>query len=105
MIAMHAIKCVGLVSIATLVACSAAPSLQPQSPNVLPAAHARASSHGSWMDPNAKGQRLLYVSDPENDSVYVYGASSNKLVGTLPQIVNPNSARVDAQYKVWIVTQ
>jgi len=100
---MHAIKCVGLVSIATLVACSAAPSLQPQSPNVLPAAHARASSHGSWMDPNAKGQRLLYVSDPENDSVYVYGASSNKLVGTLTQIVDPLGECVDAKSNVWIV--
>jgi hypothetical protein len=100
---MHAIKCVGLVTIATLVACSAAPSLQPQSPNVLPAAHARASSHGSWMDPNAKGQRLLYVSDTENNAVYVYGASSNELVGTLTEFARPLGECVDAKNDVWIV--
>jgi hypothetical protein len=100
---LHSSRYFGLAAIATLVACTGAPPSHSQSPNLLPSTQARASSHGSWMDPSAKGQRLLYVSDPQAGSVFVYGASSNKLVGTLTQIVDPLGECVDAKNNVWIV--
>ncbi len=100
----YARKCTGFAAIVTLVACTAAPSSQPQSPNVLPAAlHTGPSPHGSWMDPSATSQRLLYVSDTGNDAVYVYGASSNNLVGTLTHFSQPLGECVDAKSDVWIV--
>ncbi len=54
------------------------------------------------MDPAAKGQRLLYISDEKNRAVYVYGAS-NKLVGTLTGFLQPLGECVDAVSDVWIV--
>ena len=54
------------------------------------------------MDPSAKGQRLLYVSDEKNRAVYIYGPS-NKLEGTLTGFFEPLGECVDAANDVWIV--
>jgi hypothetical protein len=101
---MPSAKRISLVTVAMLVACTAAPSSQPAGPSALPAAlGARDSSYGSWMNPGAKGQELLYVSDTERNAVFVYGASSNRLVGTLTQFAEPLGECVDAKNDVWIV--
>jgi hypothetical protein len=55
------------------------------------------------MDSEAKGQRLLYITDSEANAVYVYGASSNKLVGTLEGFRDPLGECVDAKRDIWIV--
>jgi DNA-binding beta-propeller fold protein YncE len=52
----------------------------PQSTMAQSRAH-RAS--GSWMLPEAKGERLLYVSDANNGTVTVYTDPKGRLVGTL----------------------
>jgi hypothetical protein len=54
------------------------------------------------MRPAAKGQRLLYISDEKNRSVYIYG-TSNRLVGTLTGFFQPLGECVDATNDVWIV--
>jgi hypothetical protein len=101
---LHAAKRVSFVVVATLFACNAASPLQPFDFNHQPAALlARAPSHGSWMDPSAKAQRLMYVSDPGNRAVYVYAVSSNTLVGTLTHFTYPLGECIDAQSNVWIV--
>ena len=51
------------------------------------AAHARAAA--SWMLPEAKQQRLLYVSDPGTNDVYVYTYPKGTLVGTLTGFNEP----------------
>lgn len=101
-----AAKRASLVTAATLAACSGISSTQPAtSPNVAASAlHARSqTSLHSWMDPRAKGQRLLYVSDTQNKAVYVFGGSSNTLVGTLTGFSRPMGECVDADNDVWIV--
>jgi hypothetical protein len=103
--AFAAVKRVCLLLVGILAGCNGASSqLQPVAPGSAPAAqHAqRDAGRGSWMKPEAKGQRLLYVSDSQNRAVYVYGAS-NKLVGTLTGFSQPLGECVDVANDVWIV--
>jgi hypothetical protein len=55
---------------------------------------------GSWMLPEAKGEKLLYVSD--SDTVTVYSYPRGKLVGTLHGFYLPSGQCVDAAQNVWI---
>jgi hypothetical protein len=92
-----------LTSLALITACAGQNNSSSSGLNPPATLHERASLHGSWMDAKAKAQRLLYVSDTENNAVYVYGASSNKLVGTLGGFERPLGECVDAKSNVWIV--
>jgi NHL repeat len=54
-----------------------------------PAAFDRHAHGGSWMSPEAKNQRLLYVSDSQANDVYVYTYPKGALVGTLTGFNEP----------------
>jgi hypothetical protein len=62
-----------------------------------PAEHGR-----SWMDANAKMERLLYISDSGTNDVYVYSYGSRTLKGTLTGFNAPQGECVDAGGDVWI---
>jgi hypothetical protein len=85
-----------------LVACGGGSPFQPTTPRQGASLQARSATPGSWMDETAKGQRLLYVSDDSKDAVFVYGASSNKLVGK-HAIEEPLGECVDKANNVWII--
>jgi hypothetical protein len=54
----------------------------------------------SWMDPSAKRDGLLYVSDV--NKVYVYTYPKGKLVGKLAGFSNPGGLCSDSKGNVWI---
>ena len=56
----------------------------------------------SWMDANAKEDRLLYISDSGTNDVYVYAYGSRTLQGTLTGFNAPQGECVDATGDVWI---
>jgi hypothetical protein len=56
----------------------------------------------SWMDPSAKAGALLYISDFNNSSVYVYSWPKLKAVGTLTGFTNPQGLCTDKAQNVWI---
>ncbi len=61
------------------------------------------ADHGhSWMDPDAKHQRLLYITDSATNDVYVYSYRSHKLKGTLTGFNAPQGECVDDMGNVWI---
>ena len=64
-----------------------------------------APSVGSWMRADAKSGDLLYVSNPGNDTVTVYGYQSRKLVGTLDGFSNPAGLCADTAGDVWITNE
>ena len=68
---------VGLSGCGALPSVGGAPAFVPQAS----AAHAKGAA--SWMLPDAKRQKLLYVSDPGTNDVYVYAYPKGTLVGTL----------------------
>ncbi len=57
----------------------------------------------SWMNPKAKDQVLVYVSNGRDDSVSVYGFYDHKLRGMLYGIDTPYGVCSDGQGNVWIV--
>lgn len=59
----------------------------------------------SWMDPSAKSQTLIYISDaePGAGTVYVFSYPALKLVGELTGLVQPLGECADAAGDVWIV--
>jgi hypothetical protein len=64
---------------------------------------AASSDHGrSWMDSDAKKERLLYISDSATNDVYVYSYRSRKLKGTLTGFNAPQGECVDGTGDVWI---
>src|ERR1700722_5005740 len=63
---------------------------------------AREGNERSWMDPNAKKERLLYISDSGTNDVYVYSYGSRKLQGTLTGFNAPQGECVDNMGDVWI---
>ncbi|HEY6325589.1 MAG TPA: hypothetical protein VIW73_03595 [Candidatus Cybelea sp.] len=69
-----------------------------QSPTI--ATHA--NRDGSWMLPGAKSGKLLYVSAPVDQKVYVYSLPAGQLVGTLTGLVNPAGECSDKAGHVWI---
>ena len=62
----------------------------------------RRSGCYSWMDPSAKTQELLYVSNYEGQSVTVYGWRSGKLLGTLSCFYQPTGLCVDREQNVYV---
>jgi hypothetical protein len=60
---------------------------------------------GSWMRADAKSGDLLYVSNPGNDTVTVYGYQSRKLVGTLDGFSSPAGLCADTAGDVWITNE
>ena len=56
----------------------------------------------SWMDPDAKKKKLLYISDNGTDDVYVYSYPQGELKGTLTQFDNPQGECVDKAGDIWI---
>ena len=56
----------------------------------------------TWMAPEAKKDNLLYVSDYDNNAVYVLTYPKGKLVGTLTGFDHPQGECVDAAANVWI---
>jgi hypothetical protein len=87
-----------------LAACNGS-MLSPSSANstVGSSAHRLTPTAASWMNPDAKNQRLYYVSDLGTKNVYVFGASTFKLVGELGGFLMPMGECVDAAQNVWIV--
>jgi hypothetical protein len=57
----------------------------------------------SWMAPEARTENLLYVTEPESNSVTVYGLADHKLVGSLTGINAPYGACSDTNGNVWVV--
>jgi DNA-binding beta-propeller fold protein YncE len=57
---------------------------------------------GSWMLPAAKSDKLVYVSDAANGTVYVLSYSTHKLVGTLTGFHGPSGECVDKHGDVFI---
>lgn len=57
---------------------------------------------GSWMLPEAKGETLLYVSDPHRRKVFVYSYPQGKLVGMLEGFGTPQQECVDVSGDVWV---
>ncbi|MGP8101148.1 MAG: YncE family protein [Candidatus Cybelea sp.] len=58
---------------------------------------------GSWIAPDAKSKKLLYVSSALTDDVYVYSYSNQKLVGTLTGFKQPYGLCAGKTGDVWIV--
>jgi hypothetical protein len=74
-----------------------APGAMPQT-----SAIARHAAHGkSWIEPNASGQDLLYISSADGN-VYVYTYPGRRLVGTLTGFIRPSGECVDAAGDVFI---
>jgi hypothetical protein len=57
----------------------------------------------SWMDPEAKNENLLYVSNLGSGTVNVYSVSQRKLVGMLTGLVDPYGLCSDTHGNVWVV--
>jgi DNA-binding beta-propeller fold protein YncE len=72
------------------------PSLQP------PATLRQSAGRGSWMAPQAKQQRLVYVSSVLTNDVYAYSYSTHALVGTLTGFQTPYGLCVDKSGDVWV---
>jgi hypothetical protein len=66
------------------------------------AAAVRSDHSGSWMEPNARGTALLYVSDIFTNDVYVYNYPKGTLAGTLTGFGSPLAMCVDKAGNVWI---
>jgi hypothetical protein len=63
----------------------------------------RALHRGSWMDPDAKKKKLLYVTDPINWDVGVYDYRTGKQVGQLSTGLDyPQGICADRHGNVWI---
>jgi len=61
-------------------------------------------NHGrSWMDPDAKSQDLLYITNGGYNGVLVYSYPQYKLVGTLTGFFFPDGVCTDKKGDVWIV--
>lgn len=56
----------------------------------------------SWMLPEAKSSDLLYVSDQNSRSVYVFSYPAGKLIGALTVPGTPEKECVDSKGDVWI---
>ena len=56
----------------------------------------------SWISPDAKAKRLLFVSDAGTDDVYMYLLPTLKLVGTITGFVQPQGECADTKGNVWI---
>ena len=92
----------GGVAVALLAGCGASRPID------APGATAIAPGHtleGSWMRADAKSGDLVYVSNPGNDTVTVYGYQSRKLVGTLDGFSNPAGLCADTAGNVWITNE
>ena len=57
----------------------------------------------SWMDPSAKSDKLLYVSDTGTNDVYVLKYPKGTLVGTLTGFHTPEGMCVNKAGDIWIV--
>lgn len=80
-----------------------APGPMPQSRAIVP----HAERGGSWMLPDAKKGRLLYVSDASyydyNDYVYVYTYPDGSLVGTLTGFTRPEGLCANKAGRIVVV--
>lgn len=104
--AWRAVRSASFASFAVLTACSGATSpIEPAATANVPVFEhvSRTPDHGSWMRPEAKGERLLYISDSKNRAVYVYRGDANKLEGTLTGFSDPVGECVDNSNDVWVV--
>jgi hypothetical protein len=63
----------------------------------------RPDRRASWMAPEAKKQRLLYLSDGGADEVLIYSYPAGKKVGALTQLRDPAGVCSDAAGDVWVV--
>ncbi|MGC2633840.1 MAG: hypothetical protein WA215_06440 [Candidatus Cybelea sp.] len=92
----------GGVAVALLVGCAGSqPIGAPRATAVAPGQRLE----GSWMRAEAKSSDLLYVSNPGNDTVTVYGYQSRKLVGTLDGFSSPAGLCADTGGDVWITNE
>lgn len=57
---------------------------------------------GSWMAPDAGKKSLLYVSDYQNDAVYVFSFPAGELTGTLSGFAGPFGECTDTAGNVFI---
>jgi hypothetical protein len=98
-------RALGSLTIGVLLASCGAPQSSIAGPGAVNvnAPSPGAGRAGSWMDPQAKSQSLLYVSSVLTGDVYVYTYSTQKLVGTLTGFTQPYGLCVDKSANVWIV--
>jgi DNA-binding beta-propeller fold protein YncE len=93
-------------SMAFLIGCAGsqpqlvAPSAAQQSRVFTIAEHADRA--GSWMLPEAKGEDLLYASDENASTVYVFSYPNGELLGTLTGFQEPTGECVDPRGDVFI---
>jgi hypothetical protein len=66
-------------------------------------APARPDHAASWMDPAAKKETLVYLSDSGADEVLTYSYPAGKPVGKLTHLGNPTGVCSDAGGNVWVV--
>ncbi len=97
---------VGCVAVSSLLAsCAAAQTGEhfviPPAPNI--PLNAGAHRSASWMSPRAKREDLVYVSNPANNTVSVYGLSDHQLVGVLSDVSQPFGLCTDGAGNVWVV--
>src|SRR5579862_3229213 len=97
-----------IIAAALLAACGGsqppigAPGAMPQSRAV--AAHTE--RNGSWMLPEAKSDKaLLYASDAETDSVFVYDYKTGQEVGELYGFTSPYGDCVDKRGDVFLSSE
>lgn len=92
------------VAVALLAGCSGSASEFTPS---APATQSRVAGHGkSWMSPRAATtSALLYVSDDESNSVFVYDYSTGASVGTLTGFDSPSGQCVDKKGDIWITNE
>ena len=92
-----------LAAVALCAGCAAGPTtggtFAPAGSGAIKPAH-RA---GSWIAPDAKKKKLLYVSSALTDDVYVYSYSNQQLVGTLTGFKLPYGLCAGKMGDVWIV--
>jgi NHL repeat len=87
---------------ATSAGCGGAPGIVDTSAFVPPNGAVRVSDSRSWMLPEAKNSKLLYVSDPGTDDVNVYAYPSGKPVGILSGFNEPWGLCSDLDGNVFI---
>jgi hypothetical protein len=99
------LRALGICALATIVAGCAGSQTPFGAAGVMPqgvAESAQAQRERPWMGGEAKGENLLYISDPQTKDVYVYSYPLARSVGKLTGFGEPRSECADAAGDVFI---
>ena len=100
------LRACSLLAVALLSACAGG-SMQPPPPGGFAPAARRAGMQTlqplrSWVNPEAKTQKLLYISDLTDQVVSMYSYPGGKLEGQITGFFNPEGLCVDHVGNVWV---